>query len=125
MDIQDKDIDSSPDLLLVMGTSLRVPGVKSLVKKFANAIHQREGSNQKRTNIIYINKTPPTVEWHTVFDVHVQGSTDNWILLVLQLWKLESPGDWSGFNGPWGVSTAKGKQSKDYNDYYPPPLPHF
>ena len=38
--VQSADL-SKPDLLVVMGTSLKVHGLKKLVKEFAKAVHQR------------------------------------------------------------------------------------
>ncbi|RKP18978.1 DHS-like NAD/FAD-binding domain-containing protein, partial [Rozella allomycis CSF55] len=35
----DKDIKRKPDLLIVMGTSLKVHGLKQLVKQFAKTVH--------------------------------------------------------------------------------------
>lgn len=69
MDLTDC-IKSKPDLLVVMGTSLRVHGAKHLVKKLANAVHQNNGQT------ILINTTKLTKEWENVFDLVLQDRTD-------------------------------------------------
>jgi NAD-dependent histone deacetylase SIR2 len=60
--------DSSLDFLLVVGTSLKVPGTAHLIKEFSRKLH----SNQLE-NSIYINKTPPSTRWQNTFDVFIEG----------------------------------------------------
>lgn len=63
-----------PDLLLVMGTSLRVSGIKRLVKDIAGAVHERGGK------VVYVNATAPArSEWVHWVDYHVQGDSDQWV----------------------------------------------
>ena len=38
-DITTRDMARKPDMLIIMGTSLKVHGIKKLVKNFANAVH--------------------------------------------------------------------------------------
>ncbi|EIN09730.1 DHS-like NAD/FAD-binding domain-containing protein [Punctularia strigosozonata HHB-11173 SS5] len=92
---------SPPDLLLVVGTSLRVPGTKTIVRQFSKAVRSRdaaassgtEGSTSRlptpspsprRTpaaaeeapiRSIYLNFDfpVPTREWEGVFDVWLKG----------------------------------------------------
>ncbi|KAK1227682.1 hypothetical protein PQX77_009307 [Marasmius sp. AFHP31] len=90
------------DLLLVVGTSLRVPGTKRMVREFAKAVHARgsgapnakEGASSHTSSnagspapgkedtdvdhpikAIYLNLDfpVPTREWEGVFDVWLQG----------------------------------------------------
>jgi NAD-dependent SIR2 family protein deacetylase len=71
--VQASDLKSIPDLLIVMGTSLQVPGIKKLVRTFAAAVHAPQRL------VIFVNKTPPAKEWDTIFDYHVEGETDEWV----------------------------------------------
>ncbi|KAF7424233.1 hypothetical protein PC9H_009539 [Pleurotus ostreatus] len=87
---------SGADLLLVVGTSLRVPGTKRMVREFAKAVHARGGASPKESSTsspsssprrsptndedppfrsIYLNMDfpVPTREWDGVFDVWLQG----------------------------------------------------
>jgi NAD-dependent histone deacetylase SIR2 len=65
------------DCLLIMGTSLKVSGCKSLVKDFSKAVHNRGGK------VIFINTTEvATNNWEGVIDVHIQGASDDWAELV-------------------------------------------
>ena len=112
--VQSADLSKKPDLLIVMGTSLKVHGLKKLVKEFAKAVHQRsaptaanpQSSRTKSESslssladgnvgkVIFVNKTPPSGEWGGVIDYHIEGTTDEWAERVLADWKKQSPADW-------------------------------
>jgi NAD-dependent histone deacetylase SIR2 len=87
---------SGADLLLVVGTSLRVPGTKRMVREFSKAVHsrgtgspnssgpsspapspRRSPSNEEETPLkaLYLNLDfpVPTREWEGVFDAWIQG----------------------------------------------------
>ncbi len=49
--IQSKDLRRRPDLLLVFGTSLKIPGVKALITDFRAAAPQ--------CLLVFVNATPP------------------------------------------------------------------
>ncbi|KAG8745142.1 hypothetical protein FRC10_008754 [Ceratobasidium sp. 414] len=76
------------DLLIVAGTSLRIPGAKRIVREFAKALHPAaESSNhaQARTSTVktvYLNLDfpVPAREWDGVFDVWVQGDVQSFAL---------------------------------------------
>jgi NAD-dependent histone deacetylase SIR2 len=108
-------LSKKPDLLIVMGTSLKVHGLKKLVKEFAKAVHQRSApiavnsAQSSRTRnesslsslvdgnvgkVIFVNKTPPPGEWGGVIDYHIEGTTDEWAERVLADWKKMRPTDW-------------------------------
>ena len=85
------------DLLLVVGTSLRVPGTKRIVREFAKAVRSRDApasglatpspsprrtpaSDEEPTlKAVYLNLDfpVPTREWEGVFDVWVQGDAQS------------------------------------------------
>jgi NAD-dependent SIR2 family protein deacetylase len=48
------DLNLKPDLLLIIGTSLKVSGVKHLVKEFAETVHRHENDQ-----VIFVNQTQP------------------------------------------------------------------
>jgi NAD-dependent histone deacetylase SIR2 len=93
-----------PDMLIIMGTSLKVHGLKKLVKDFAKAVHATgtgttpNGSPKVQKNwqgkVVFVNKTPPGSEWSDVIDYHVAGETDEWVEKVLEDWKKMRPSDW-------------------------------
>lgn len=87
---------SGADLLLVVGTSLRVPGTKRMVREFAKAVRSRGSSSSNTASgssnppsprrspasdeepsmkAIYLNLDfpVPTREWEGVFDAWIQG----------------------------------------------------
>ena len=95
-----------PDMLIIMGTSLKVHGFKKLVKDFAKAVHESAPSpavaststpkNAKAFagKVIFVNKTAPGAEWEGIIDYHVVGETDKWAERVLEEWKKARPADW-------------------------------
>ena len=91
--IQAADVRKGPDLLIVMGTSLKVHGLKKLVKEFAKVTHARKGPKTPGI-VIFVNKTPPGSEWEGVIDYHVEGDTDLWTEKVVADWKKHKPTDW-------------------------------
>lgn len=102
--IQTIDIARKPDMLIIMGTSLKVHGLKKLVKDFAKVVHATgTGTTPSGTpkvqkswqgKVIFVNKTPPGSEWSDIIDCHVAGETDAWVDKVLEDWKKMRPSDW-------------------------------
>lgn len=102
--LQNIDLHKKPDLLIIMGTSLKVHGFKEVVKSFAGAVHTSKpakSSNAKSTPILpsntivlYVNATEPAAEWNGIIDYHLQGTTDDWCEEVLKVWKKRIPSDW-------------------------------
>lgn len=111
--IQSADLARKPDMLIIMGTSLKVHGFKKLVKEFAKAVHDSSSSSSsswsffspsKTPNnktlknwtgkVVFVNKTAPGSEWEGIIDYHVQGESDKWVEKVLEDWKKLRPTDW-------------------------------
>lgn len=105
--IQSADIARKPDMLIIMGTSLKVHGFKKLVKDFARIVHESApptaasaGSPLKKNaksfagKVIFVNKTAPGSEWDGLIDYHVAGETDRWVEKVIEDWKKARPSDW-------------------------------
>ncbi|KAI8807233.1 DHS-like NAD/FAD-binding domain-containing protein, partial [Cladochytrium replicatum] len=102
------DMKRKPDFLIVMGTSLKVFGIKRLVKDLARCIrdsysttpmnplssesdpanHPSKRSavfgDNKRPRIILINQTELAAhsEWDDVFDVHIRADSDDAVKLI-------------------------------------------
>ncbi|CAH6722546.1 NAD-dependent histone deacetylase Hst3p [[Candida] jaroonii] len=72
------DLKSKPDLLIIMGTSLKVDGVKKLVKSLAKSIHERGGK------VIFVNKTPVNNSWENYIDYSILSDCDNFIKFLKQ-----------------------------------------
>jgi NAD-dependent SIR2 family protein deacetylase len=69
------DLNSGPDLLLIMGTSLKVSGVKHLVQEFAQAVHRHENGQ-----VIFINRTQPARSvWDGFIDEFIRMDCDEWV----------------------------------------------
>ncbi|KAL0466307.1 hypothetical protein QR685DRAFT_451054 [Neurospora intermedia] len=68
------DLSLGPDMLLILGTSMRVHGLKVLVKEFAKAVHDKGGK------VVFVNFTkPPDSVWSDVLDFWVQWDCDAWV----------------------------------------------
>ena len=69
------DLGLNPDVLLILGTSLRVHGLKIMVREFAKAVHSRGGK------VVFVNKTkPPESTWGDVIDYWVGWDCDEWVM---------------------------------------------
>ena len=91
-DITTNDLSFAPDVLLILGTSLHVHGLKVLVKEFAKAVHARAGGKGK---VIYVNLTkPPESVWSNVIDYWVSMDCDQWVGDMRRhrpdLWQMQS-----------------------------------
>jgi hercynylcysteine S-oxide lyase len=68
------DLGLNPDMLLILGTSLRVHGLKVIVKEFAKAVHGRGGI------VVFVNFTKPSESsWGDIIDYWVQWDCDAWV----------------------------------------------
>ena len=101
--MQTTDIARKPDMLIIMGTSLKVHGLKKLIKDFARSVHESAPSNDTLNSsrgkrwagkVIFVNKTPPAAEWSNIIDYHIAGETDEWSARVISDWKRLRPADW-------------------------------
>lgn len=73
----ESDLKVAPDVLLIMGTSLRVHGLKVLVREFARAVHARPGGKGK---VIFVNQTKaPESVWGDMIDYWVKMDCDEWV----------------------------------------------
>lgn len=71
------DMKKKPDCLIIAGTSLKVPGLKRLVKGFATTVHEHGGI------VVFINLTEVAAkEWSNVIDFHVRGTSDHFVELL-------------------------------------------
>ena len=71
------DLSLAPDVLLIMGTSLHVQGVKTLVKEFAKCVHARPKAKGK---VIFVNLSKPSDSiWKDSIDYWVSMDCDAWI----------------------------------------------
>lgn len=113
------DMSKRPDVLVIMGTSLKVHGIKRLVKDFANAVHYVESKAKDEesstpsssspikaapsTNllaarnpkvVIFVNRTPPPADLAHIIDYWVEGDTDSWVQKCEADWRAARPQDW-------------------------------
>lgn len=67
------DMSMKSDCLLIMGTSLKVDGVKKLVRSMAKLVHGRGGK------VIFVNKSPLSKQWASVVDYEVLCDCDDFV----------------------------------------------
>ena len=71
------DLTMNPDVLLILGTSLHVHGLKTMVREFARAVHAKAGGKGK---VVFINLTRPSESvWKGVLDYWVSMDCDAWV----------------------------------------------
>lgn len=69
------DISLAPDMLIIMGTSLKVHGLKTVVREFAKTVH-----NRKDGKVIFVNYTKPAESvWADTIDFWVEMDCDSWV----------------------------------------------
>ncbi|GAA5870970.1 hypothetical protein JCM3774_003492 [Rhodotorula dairenensis] len=116
--LSDSDPKRGADLMLVMGTSLRIPGFKALVKEFAKTVRARGGC------CILVNRDEISSksEWNSVFDYEVVMDSDAFVRRILDGWKRVRPRDWSGLQKTLGEMFAKQKKAAGGTDCKKPSL---
>ena len=71
------DAASQPEVLIVMGTSLKVFGLQKIVREFAKAVHDHKNGKGK---VIFVNRTKPAESiWDNYIDYHVSMECDDWV----------------------------------------------
>lgn len=69
------DQASNPDLMIIMGTSLKVHGLQKVVRDFAKVVHK-----QKNGRVVFVNRTRPSEsQWDGVIDDYIAMDCDDWI----------------------------------------------
>ncbi|SCZ98858.1 BZ3500_MvSof-1268-A1-R1_Chr7-1g09295 [Microbotryum saponariae] len=83
------DLSRKPDLLIVMGTTLKISGFKRLVADMSREVRKNGGL------AIFVNREKNgAAMWKKVFDYQVIGSTDDFVDRLLKRWKQTRPADW-------------------------------
>ncbi len=97
-----QDLDGGASVLLIMGTSLKVPGCKGMVKDFVKEM--RKGG---RGRVVCVNPTAPArSEWRGFIDDWVAMECDAWVKLVRARW------DGSGAAGADDEEAAGGQEGE-------------
>jgi NAD-dependent histone deacetylase SIR2 len=69
-----RDLRSKPDMLIIVGTSLKVTGIRKLVKDMAKAVKDRDGL------VVFVNNTGVSGStWREIIDYHVSADCDEWV----------------------------------------------
>jgi NAD+-dependent protein deacetylase SIR2 len=111
-------------MLIIMGTSLKVHGIKKLVRDFASVVHTSPASRKEKPDenkstrsssqpssiekapsanlltarnprlVIFVNRTPPPADLAGIVDYWVEGDTDSWCTSCEADWRKARPQDW-------------------------------
>jgi NAD-dependent SIR2 family protein deacetylase len=81
--IQEKDLNSRPDFFIILGTSLKIPNLKSYVRKLGSVMPREAGLDAPSPRVILVDLTPPNSDLAGVIDVHVKGEIDIWVSHVM------------------------------------------
>ncbi len=86
------DLALSPDVILILGTSLHVHGLKVLVREFAKATH---ASARGKGKVVFVNLTkPPESVWKGIIDYWVSMDCDEWVNSMRchrpDLWQIQT-----------------------------------
>lgn len=91
--ISTHDLALAPDVLLILGTSLHVHGLKTLVKEFSKAVHARPAAKGK---VIFVNLSKPSESvWKGVIDYWISMDCDQWVNSLRRhrpdIWPVQAP----------------------------------
>ncbi len=71
------DAGCQPEVLVIMGTSLKVFGLQKIVREFAKAIHSHKSGKGR---VIFVNRTRPAESvWDGIIDEFVAMDCDEWV----------------------------------------------
>jgi hypothetical protein len=74
---------SKADMLIIMGTSLKIVGIKKMIKDFGTRIRGKNGK------IVFVNMTRPPKEIEQYIDYFIQGECDPKVLEISKQWKRQ------------------------------------
>lgn len=82
------DAGCQPEVMIIMGTSLKVFGLQKVVREFAKAVHAQKNGKGR---VIFVNRTRPAeTTWDGVIDDFVAMDCDDWVHDV----KMRRPDIW-------------------------------
>ena len=112
------DLSLGPDVLLILGTSLKVHGLKNLVREFSKSVHAR-----KNGKVIFINLSPPAESaWRDIIDYWINMDCDAWVEDVQRrradIFLKQKPLDWNimKVNEKKDIKTRKRLVQEDDHD---------
>ncbi|RVX76051.1 hypothetical protein B0A52_00408 [Exophiala mesophila] len=99
------DASCQPEVMVIMGTSLKVFGLQKMVREFAKAIHaQKKGKGR----VIFVNRTRPAESvWDGIIDDFVAMDCDDWVEDL----KRRRPDLWRR-QGDLALTVTKSSQAK-------------
>ncbi|KAJ2781985.1 NAD-dependent deacetylase hst3 [Coemansia javaensis] len=83
-ELSEYDLKRRPDLLIVIGTSLRIPGIKRMIREMSRCVRSctQRSKRAGAGKTIFINRDEPPRGWEDVFDYYIAGDADQAINLL-------------------------------------------
>ncbi|KAJ2766377.1 NAD-dependent deacetylase hst3, partial [Coemansia nantahalensis] len=77
-ELSEYDLKQRPDLLIVIGTSLKIPGIKRMIREMSKCVHSctQRSKRAGAGKAIFINRDEPPRGWDDVFDYFIAGDAD-------------------------------------------------
>lgn len=72
---KDSDLRQMPDFLLILGTSLQIPGIRRMVKEFAEVVRRGHSVTPR---VVLVNRTAPPAACAEFLHVWVKMDCDTW-----------------------------------------------
>lgn len=71
------DASCQPEVMIIMGTSLKVFGLQKIVREFAKSVHAHKNGKGR---VIFVNRTRPADSvWEGIIDDFVSMDCDDWV----------------------------------------------
>ena len=71
------DAGCQPEVLVIMGTSLKVFGLQKIVREFAKAVHSHKNGKGR---VMFVNRTRPAESaWEGIIDDFIAMDCDDWV----------------------------------------------
>jgi NAD-dependent histone deacetylase SIR2 len=101
-ELVEDDCAADPQAFLILGTSLKVDGPKTLARQFARQVRACGGT------VIYVNRSKPTSAWDNLIDYWVEWTCDAWVGdLLRRQGTLQSKTDKTGSAAPCRLGSYK------------------
>jgi len=95
-EVQKKDI-RSVDLLLVVGTGMKVPGTADAIRVFSKAVTQRNSKKRSASmGSMFLNIDLPQKQWSDLFDLCIHGDCQTFATMVQQALGKKKPNGTKG-----------------------------
>lgn len=80
--LMEKDRKAAPDVVLVMGTSITIPGIRDFLKDLRRT--------SSKATFMFVNRTKPPLGMEEVFDYYIAGNVTAWASVLSSALRFEA-----------------------------------